>query len=98
MRSRKKDLKDLDNMKKPILMTFIMVPFLTLGGCTTKANNNPEQYESLLKQVIDNSDFHSELYVFPTKINVSDVVAFSYKSREDLFTGSYLFYVVMKYD
>ena len=79
-------------------MTLITVPFLTLGGCATKANNNPEQYESLLKQAIDNSDFHSELYVFPTKINTSDVVDFSYKSREDLFTGSYLFYVVMKYD
>lgn len=98
MRSLKKDLKDLDNMKKPIITTLMMIPFLALGGCATKANNNVNQYETLLKQSIDNSDFHSELYVFPSEINTENAVAFSYKTREDLFTGSYLLYLVMKYD
>lgn len=95
---QKKDLKDLDNMKKPIIATLMMIPFLTLGGCATKANNDICQYETLLKQSIDNSDFHSELYVFPSEINTENAVAFSYKTREDLFTGSYLLYLVMKYD
>ena len=95
---QKKDLKDLDNMKKPIIATLMMIPFLTLGGCATKANNNVNQYETLLKQSINNSDFHSELYVFPSEINTENAVAFSYKTREDLFTGSYLLYLVMEYD
>jgi len=85
-------------MKKPIIATLMMIPFLTLGGCATKANNNVNQYETLLKQSINNSDFHSELYVFPSEINTENAVAFSYKTREDLFTGSYLLYLVMKYD
>ncbi len=98
MRPLKRDLKDLDNMKKPIIATLTMIPFLTLGGCATKANNDINQYEILLKQSINNSDFHSELYVFPGEINTENAVAFSYKTREDLFTGSYLLYLVMKYD
>ena len=98
MRPLKRDLKDSDNMKKPIITTLMMIPFLTLGGCATKANNDINQYETLLKQSIDNSDFHSELYVFPSEINTENAVAFSYKTREDLFTGSYLLYLVMKYD
>ena len=85
-------------MKKPIIATLMMIPFLTLGGCATKANNNVNQYETLLKQSINNSDFHSELYIFPNKINTENAIAFSYKTREDLFTGSYLLYLVMKYD
>ena len=85
-------------MKKPIIVLLMMIPFLTLGGCATKANNNVNQYETFLKQSIDNSDFHSELYVFPSEINTENAVAFSYKTREDLFTGSYLLYLVIKYD
>ena len=95
---QKKDSKDLDNMKKPIIATLMMIPFLALEGCATKANNNVNQYETLLKQSINNSDFHSELYIFPSEINTENAVAFSYKTREDLFTGSYLLYLVMKYD
>lgn len=95
---QKRDLKDLGNMKKPIIATLMMIPFLTLGGCATKTNNDINQYETLLKQSIDNSDFHSELYVFPSKINTENAIAFSYKTREDLFTGSYLLYLVMRYD
>lgn len=95
---QKKDLKDLGNMKKPIIAAIMMIPFLTLGGCATKANNDVNQYDTLLKQSINNSDFHSELYVFPSEINTENAIAFSYKTREDLFTGSYLLYLVMKYD
>ena len=98
MRPLKRDLKDSDNMKKPIIATLMMMPFLTLSGCAIKANNDINQYETLLKQSIDEFDFHSEFYVFPSKINTENASAFSYKSREDLFTGSYLLYLVMKYD
>ena len=94
----KRDLKGLDNMRKPIITTLMMMPFLILGGCATKANNDINQYETLLNQSFDEFDFHSEFYVFPSKINTENAIAFSYKSREDLFTGSYLLYLVMKYD
>ena len=98
MRPLKRGLKDLDNMKKPIIMTLMMIPLLTLSGCVIKTNNNFEKYEEIYNQMLENQDFHTELYIFPTKIDTKLVTGFSSKSRDDLFTGSYLFYLAMKYD
>ena len=98
MRPRKKDLKDLDNMKKPIIATLMMIPLLTLTGCVIKSNDNVEKYERIYNEMLNNQDFHTELYIFPTKIDTKQVTGFSSKSRDDLFTGSYLLYLSMQYD
>ena len=75
-----------------------MIPFLALGGCAIRTDNNVEKYEELYYEMIDNLDFHTELYIFPKKIDTKQAVAFSAKSRDDLFNGSYLFYLLMKYE
>ena len=98
MRPQKKDLKDLDSMKKLIIAPLMMIPFLTLGGCAIRTDNNVEKYEELYNEMIDTLDFHTELYIFPKKIDTKQATYFSSKSRDDLLTGSYLFYLVMKYE
>lgn len=85
-------------MKKPFITTLMMIPLLTLGGCAIRTDDNLENYEQLLNQAIENQDFHTELYIFPKKIDVNKVTAFSSKSRDDLFNGSYLFYLSMRYE
>lgn len=85
-------------MKKPIIVSLMLIPLVALSGCATKTNEDVNQYKILRNEAIENFDFHSELYVFPTEVNVANVVTFSYKTREDLFNGSYLFYLVMKYN
>lgn len=79
-------------------MTLMMIPLLTLSGCVIKTNNNFEKYEEIYNQMLENQDFHTELYIFPKTIDTKQVANFSSKSRDDLFTGSYLFYLAMKYD
>ena len=98
MKPLKRDLKDLDSMKKLIIAPLMMISFLTIGGCAIKSDNNVEKYETLYNEMVSNQDFHTELYIFPKKIDTKQVVGFSSKSREDLFNGSYLFYLVMKYE
>ena len=98
MRPQKKDLKDLDSMKQPIIMALMMIPLLTLSSCVIKTNNNFEKYEEIYNLMLENQDFHTKLYIFPKIIDTKQVTNFSSKSREDLFTGSYLFYVAIKYN
>ena len=85
-------------MKKLIIVPLMMIPFLALGGCAIKYDNKVENYEILYKEMLNNQDFHTELYLFPRFIDTNCAVRFCSRSREDLFTGSYLFYLVMKYN
>ena len=85
-------------MKKLIIAPLMMIPFLALGGCAIRSDDNVEKYEELYNKMVSNQDFHTELYIFPRKIDTKQAVAFSTKSRDDLFNGSYLFYLVMKYE
>ena len=85
-------------MKKLIIAPLMMIPFLALGGCAIRSDDNVEKYEVLYNKMVSNQDFHTELYIFPKKIDTKQVTNFSSKSRDDLFNGSYLFYLVMKYE
>ena len=55
-------------------------------------------YESLLKQCREESDFHSELYIFPETTQNGEAKGFYYAHQESMFTGSFFIYLVMKYD
>ena len=94
---QKKDLKDWDNMRKPIVATLMMIPFLTLGGCASRTNDDVNKYEEVLEKAVQNSDFHSQLYIFPKKVDVNSVTNFRYMERDDLFNGSYLLYLSVYY-
>lgn len=85
-------------MRKPIVATLMMIPFLTLGGCASRTNDDVNKYEEVLAKAVQNSDFHSQLYVFPKKVDVNSVTNFRYMERDDLFNGSYLLYLSVKYN
>ncbi len=76
----------------------MMIPFLTLGGCVSRTNDDVNKYEEVLTKAVQNSDFHTALYVFPKKVDVNSVTNFRYMERDDLFNGSYLLYLSVKYN
>ena len=75
-----------------------VIPALFCVSCfkpTTKSN--PEEYLDLLKQCRDESDFHTELYIFPDTTKNTEIKSFYYSHTQDLFTGSFLLYLVLDY-
>ena len=83
-------------MKKVYVLSILSS--LLLVGCKTNSISDPSQYEALLSKCKEMSDFHTELFIFPEHIEIDKVLAFEFKEREDLFTGSYLFYLKYQYE
>ena len=81
-------------MKKLYLLTLLP---LTLTGCFNNTSDI-DSYSKLLEQCREEVDFHSELYIFPDSTNIGNPTKFSYKRTPDLFTDSFLLYLVMEYD
>ena len=76
--------------------TLLFVSTLLLSGCS--CSSNVRTYDDALNEAIENTDFHSQLYIFPESTNKGTPTNFSYKSMGDLLTGSYFLYLVMTYD
>jgi len=87
-------------MKKlTILPIFAVIPALFCTSCfKTSTKTNAEEYLEILQQCRDHDDFHTELYIFPETIEGTEIKSFIYAERSDLFTGSYLLYIVLEYD
>ena len=60
--------------------------------------NDIENYEIYLKELIESEDAHSKLFIFPEKVKKDNVEDFQYLKKDGLFDGSYLFYVIIKYE
>ena len=56
------------------------------------------EYSSNLTKLIESQDVRSGLKIFPTEVNKDKVKEFKYYSEDDLFVGSYLYYLVVDYD
>lgn len=84
---------------KTRILSFLALPLL-LTGCLSKSDryDNIEEYNKWLESAIENSDFHSELYIFPSEINKESAKNFIYRTSSSLFSGAYFFYLVMEYD
>lgn len=86
-------------MKKSAIIKILPVfPALFCFSCTTHTKSNVEDYLEILAEARNEQDFHTELYLLPDTIENLEIKAFYYASRSDLFTGSYLFYIVLGYD
>ena len=83
-------------MKNKFWPILLVAPF-ALTGCKTIKINDLNRYNELLKKCRDESDFHSELYIFPEKIDKKRIKSFRYQWTEDLFTGSFLFHLVYQW-
>ena len=86
-------------MKKGRIFKILAVfpAFFCVSCFQTSTKTNAEEYEEILKDTRDNSDFHSELYIFPESIEGTEIKHFVYAEMTDMFTGSYLMYVVLTY-
>ena len=86
-------------INKTRVLLFLAVPFL-LTGCLAKSEkyDNVDNYKEYLAKAIENSDFHTELYIFPSEISKDSVKNFIYRTKEGLLNGDYFFYLVMEYD
>ena len=84
---------------KTRILSFLALPLL-LTSCLSKSDryDNIEEYNKWLESAIENSDFHSELYIFPSEINKESAKNFMYRTSSSLFSGAYFFYLVMEYD
>lgn len=83
---------------KRLLRLAAILPTLLMSGCDNHVDNRIESYSELLSKFKKESDFHSELYIFPEKIEKNRVIDFKTQYRESLFSGSYLFYLVYQYE
>ena len=83
-------------MKKISILTLAVLPLL-LTSCTGERYTSKEQYKDCLDKAIANSDFHSELYIFPKEVKQECITDFIYKTKDSLFNGSYYFYLVCEY-
>ena len=84
---------------KKIFRFSLLIPIICCAlGCSTETNTDINQYNVLLTSLKENSDAHSELYIFPNEIDKTKTISFQYKHTEDLFNGSYLLYLVQKYE
>ena len=76
----------------------LLPPVLFCAGCTKYTKTNAEEYVEILQEARSEQDFHTELYIFPETIDGAEIKAFYYAHMDDLFTGSFLLYVVLAYD
>lgn len=83
---------------KKLIKLLLFVPVICVPSCRPSTNTNVKLYESLLNDLRDNADAHSELYIFPNTINQENTKQFKYMHTEDLFNGAYLFYLVQQYE
>ena len=85
-------------MKNKLKIIGILWVFpLLLGSCKTDTRTNAEQYLEQINECRNNTDFHSQLFIFPETLN-GEIVKYFYMEESSLFTGSYYFYLVLQYD
>ena len=83
--------------KKIKILGILWVFPLLLASCKTDTRTNAEQYQDDLKEYREKSDFHSQLYIYPESLN-GEIVKYIISETEDLFNGSYFFYLVLNFD
>ena len=82
---------------KTKIFGFLLVFPLLLLSCKTDTRTNAEQYLDDLKEYREKSDFHSQLYIFPDSLS-GEIVKYVISETDDLFTGSYFYYLVLEYE
>lgn len=78
-------------------VVFVVASFMVLNF-KKEDHTNIDEYNSNLTKLIESKDVRSGLKIFPSEINKDKVKEFKYYSADDLFVGSYLYYLVVDYD
>ena len=85
-------------MKNKVKILGILWVFpIILCSCKVDKRTNAEQYLDQINECRNNKDFHTQLFIFPDELK-GEIVKYFYMEESDLFTGSYFYYVVLRYD
>ena len=68
------------------------------SSCNTTKKTDWESYAEILQDCIKDRDFHSQLYIFPESIEGKEITKFVFSNTTDLFNGSWLMYLGLKWD
>lgn len=82
---------------KRVFKVAAIFPVVFLAGCKNYVDNDVNKYIELREKYVKEEDFHSELYIFPDQVDKERVIKFRSQYQENLFTGSYLFYLVYQF-
>lgn len=66
-------------------------------SCSTTTKTDCQSYNEILWDCIKDKDFHSQLYIFPQSIEGLEVTKFYFSNTTDLFNGSWLMYLGLKW-
>ena len=67
-------------------------------SCKKDTRTDWEAYRDILTDCINDRDFHSQLYIFPESIEGKEITKFVFSNTTDLFNGSWLMYLGLKWD
>ena len=73
-------------------------PFFNVFKITENKSDDKTKYGEYLDELINNYDVHSELLIFPDKVDKESIENFKYQTQDGIFDGSYFLYLVCNYD
>ena len=76
----------------------MVFPAILCSSCNTTQKTDWESYSEILQECISDRDFHSQLYIFPESIEGKEIIKFVFSNTTDLFNGSWLMYLGLKWD
>ena len=76
----------------------LVFPGLLCASCNQTTKTDIEEYIDILKECVADRDFHSQLYIFPKSIEGLEIQKFVFSNTTDLFNGSWLMYLSLKWD
>ena len=76
----------------------MVFPALLCASCSQTTKTDTEEYVDILKECVADRDFHSQLYIFPKSIEGLEIQKFVFSNTTDLFNGSWLMYLSLKWD
>ena len=86
------------NKISKILGILPVFPVLFCVSCKKDMRTDWEAYHDILTECINDRDFHSQLYIFPESAEGKEITKFVYSHTSDLFNGSWLMYLGLKWD
>lgn len=86
-----------------VFLNVTMVCLVLIVFCLFHMNKKDEyneitNYSTYKRELVNNTDVHSKLVIFPDKIDEKNVIDFQYLKEDGLFDGAYLFYLAIDYD
>ena len=85
------------NKISKILRILPVFPAIFCSSCKTTTKTDVESYHDILTECINERDFHTQLYIFPESIEGLEVTKFVFSNTTDLFNGSWLMYLGVKW-